>query len=79
MTRLECLKRINRSKHIRTNSGGLNTNDEELDREFVFITNNIGTLSRGNSFAIQEPLAGGTIFQMDKATLESKIFFGELR
>ena len=52
--------------------------DEELGREFVFITNNMErTLSRGNSLAIQEPLAGGTIFQMDKATPESKIFWGD--
>lgn len=40
MVRLKCLKCINRSKHIQTNSGELNSIIKNW-REFVFITNNM--------------------------------------
>ena len=50
--------------------------DEEQDREFVFITNNMELSAEEVALLYKEPLAGGTIFQMDKATPESKIFLG---
>ena len=50
--------------------------DDELGKVFVFITNNTELSAKEIALPYKNRLVGGTVFQMNKATTESKIFLG---
>lgn len=51
--------------------------DEELGREFVFITNNMELSAEEIALLYKNRWQVELFFQMDKATPESKIFLGD--
>ena len=75
MVRLKCLKCINRSKHIQTNSGKLNSIIKNW-REFVFITNNMESSAEKIAWLYKNRWRVQLFFKWTKQHL--RIFFWEV-